>query len=273
MKTLCTLLFASLFAAYSGHAQTLAYMAGANSPELDVYSFDGAENAPIMIYVHGGAWMIGDKRQVRDKPVFFNENGFVFVSVNYTLVPRGTVEQQMEEVDAAIGYIADNATRFGGNPNNISLMGHSAGAHLVVMAAVNPGPRARALLAKGALKTVISNDTIAFDMAAIAAAVGGRLPRLYRKPFSEDPTRWAALSPASYVMGARDLPRFLLTYSAQGNAEARALAVNRFAVLLRQAGAEVQVFDGAGYNHMQISRAVGVEADINAAILAVLRAD
>ncbi len=272
MKTLCALLFTSLFAAFGGHAQTLAYMAGENSPELDVYSFDMADNAPIMIYVHGGAWMIGDKRQVRDKPAFFNANGYVFVSVNYTLVPRGTVEGQMAQIDAAIGYIVDNASSFGGNPRNISLMGHSAGAHLVVMAAVNPGSRVQALLADGALRTVIANDTIAYDMAAIAAAVGGRLPRLYRKPFGDNPARWARLSPASYVDRVRNLPRFLLTHSAQGNAPARALAVNRFAGLLRQVGAEVAVFDGANYNHMQISRAVGVEADVNAAILTVLRA-
>ena len=260
------------FVASLTQAQTFAYMAGADSPELDVYSFEGASDAPIMIYVHGGAWMIGDKRQVRDKPAFFNANGFVFVSVNYTLVPRGTVEGQVAQIDAAIGFVADNAARFGGDAANISLMGHSAGAHLVAMAAVNPGPRAQALLATGALRAVIANDTIAYDIAAIAAA-RGRLPRLYRKPFGEDPALWAALSPARYVAGARNLPRFLLTHSAQGNAAARALAVNRFAGLLRGVGAEVTVFDGAGYNHMQISRAVGVKADINAAILAVLRAN
>jgi acetyl esterase/lipase len=179
----------------------------------------------------------------------------------------------MAQIDAAIGFIADNAAQFGGDAGNISLMGHSAGAHLVTMAAVNPGPHARGLLATGALRAVIANDTIAYDITAIAAAVGGRLPRLYRKPFSEDPARWAALSPASYVAAAQDLPRFLLTHSAQGNAAARALAVNGFAGLLREAGAAVQVFDGGRYNHMQISRAVGVEADINAAILAILRAN
>jgi len=270
MKNLFALVFATLFAAQIGHAQTLAYMAGGNSPELDVYSFDGADNAPIMIYVHGGAWMIGDKRQVRDKPAFFNENGYVFVSVNYTLVPRGTVEGQMAEIDAAIGYIADNAARFGGNSENISLMGHSAGAHLVVMAAVNPGPGARALLAQGALKAVIANDTIAYDIARIAQEAGGRLPRLYRRPFGEDPARWSALSPASYVAGAQNLPRFLLNHSGQGDATARAQVVNAFAATLRRAGAEVQVFDGGRYNHMQIARAVGVEADIDAAILGLL---
>ncbi len=270
MKTLCALILATLLAAQLTHAQTLAYMAGENSPELDVYSFEGANNAPIIIYVHGGAWMIGDKRQVRDKPALFNENGTIFVSVNYTLVPRATVEQQLAELDAAIGFIAENAARFGGNPENISLMGHSAGAHLVVMAAVNPGPRAQALLAAGALKAVISNDTVAFDMAQIARAAGGRLPRLYRKPFGEDPARWATLSPATYVARAQTLPRFLLTHSGQGNASARALVVNGFAARLRRAGAEVQVFDGGRYTHMQISRAVGVEPDITQAILTFL---
>ncbi len=273
MKTTLFGMVLALLMAGMVQAQSFSYLPGARRPQLDVYPLEIGSDAPIMIYVHGGAWMIGDKRQVRDKPAFFNANGYVFVSVNYTLVPRGTVEGQMAEIDAAIGYVADNAARFGGSPENISLMGHSAGAHLVTMAAVNPGPRVRGLLDAGALRAVISNDTIAYDIAAIADAAGGRLPRLYRKPFGEDPARWAALSPASYVAGARNLPRFLLTRSAQGNAAARALAVNRFARLLRAAGAGVTVFDGSRYNHMQISRAVGVEADINTAILAVLRAD
>lgn len=232
--TFLAVIIAMLASALS--AQTLAYMAGPNSPELDVYSFEGASNAPILIYVHGGAWMIGDKRQVRDKPAFFKANGYVFVSVNYTLVPRGTVEGQMAEIDAAIGFIADNAARFGGDAGNISLMARSAGAHLVTMAAVNPGPRARALLAEGALRAVIANDTIAYDIAQIAAEAGGRLPRLYRRPFGEDPARWAALSPISYVAGARGLPRFLLTHSAQGNTAARAAGCERVCEFIKRCG-------------------------------------
>ena len=141
MKFLLGLLALIIGSANIGNAQTFAYLGGQNGPELDVYGFEGARDAPIVIYVHGGAWMIGDKRQVRDKPAFFNGNGYVFVSVNYTLVPRGTVEGQLAEIDAAIGFVADNAARFGGGAGNISLMGHSAGAHLVTMAAVHPGPQ------------------------------------------------------------------------------------------------------------------------------------
>ena len=256
------------------HAQTAAYLpGGGNSTSLDVYPVEGARNAPVMVYVHGGAWVTGDKSRAHIKDEFFIARGYIFITDNFTLVRRGTVEQQMVEVDAAIGYITDNAARFGGNSSNISLMGHTAGAHLVLMAALNPGPRAEALLARGALKAVISNDTIAFDITQIAEAAGGRLPRLYRKPFGEAPARWAALSPASYVASAQNLPRFLLNHSGQGDASARAQVVHGFAAALRRAGAEVQVFDGGRYNHMQITRAVGVEADISAALLGFLNAN
>jgi acetyl esterase/lipase len=272
MKIFLALFVFAVGGASIGAAQTFAYTSNPNGPELDVYGIEGAENAPIMIYVHGGAWMIGDKRQVRDKPAFFNANGYVFISVNYTLVPRGTVEEQFSEIDAAIGYVADNAARFGGDAGNISLMGHSAGAHLVTMAAVKPGPQVRGLLAQGALRAVIANDTIAYDIARIAEGAGGRLPRLYRRPFSEDPARWALLSPVSYVAEAQNLPRFMLTHSAQGNAAARAQGVREFAEALQSVGANVRVFDGRAYNHMQISRAVGVEADISGAIIEFLRA-
>jgi acetyl esterase/lipase len=55
---------------------------------LDVYASPSAKNAPVVFWIHGGGWQGGDKSDVAEKPRFFFEKGFVFVSVNYRLLPK-----------------------------------------------------------------------------------------------------------------------------------------------------------------------------------------
>src|SRR5215475_1683313 len=54
----------------------------------DIYSPAGAKDAPVLIFVHGGEWSRGDKHDISYKPKFLNENGVVFVAVNYRLSPK-----------------------------------------------------------------------------------------------------------------------------------------------------------------------------------------
>src|SRR5947209_12156922 len=55
---------------------------------LDVYASPSAQHAPVVFWIHGGGWQAGDKSDVAEKPRFFVEKGFVFVSVNYRLLPK-----------------------------------------------------------------------------------------------------------------------------------------------------------------------------------------
>lgn len=231
---------------------------GAGSPALDIYSKPGFKNAPVLIYVHGGAWMIGDKGRVHDFPAHFSDLGFILVSVNYRLVPHARVEDQLTDIDAAIGWVADNIARFGGDGGNLHLMGHSAGAHLVAMAALAPGPRAQRLVQAGAIRSVVSNDTRAYDIPGIAAAArGGKLPRLYQRPFGMDPARWRALSPQYHVKNAQALPDFLLLYSGQGAGDTRAQFAETFAQALRRQGAMAELGGYPDLSHGDINRGTG----------------
>jgi acetyl esterase/lipase len=253
-------------------AQTFAYLpGGGNATSLDVYSFDGARNAPVMVYIHGGAWVTGDKSRVHQKDDFFVNNGYVLISVNYELVPAVTVERQLEEIDAALGYIVANVARVGGNPNNISLMGHSAGAHLAVMTALRPLENAQALLAQGRLRAVISNDTRSYNIPRMAAESGGSLGETFGRPFGQNPARWAALSPQMQIDAAdAGGPAFLIAHSGQGNANRRASYANDFANALRAVGISATVYDGRQYSHEQINKKIGVDAGITGAIVSFL---
>src|SRR5688500_6554305 len=91
--------------------------------------------APLVVFVHGGGWSRGDKRMMQgsDKLRHWQAQGYAVASLNYRLVPGATVEQQAEDVAAALALLK---ARFA--PRRMALVGHSAGAHLVALVGTDP---------------------------------------------------------------------------------------------------------------------------------------
>jgi len=99
---------------------------------LDVYApRRGTTNAPVLLQVHGGGWMIGDKGQ-QGLPLMHHlaSRGWVCVSANYRLSPRATWPEHLIDLKCAIRWIRDEIEAFGGDPNFIAATGGSAGGHL-----------------------------------------------------------------------------------------------------------------------------------------------
>lgn len=102
--------------------------------KLDIYSpQDGSGIAPIMLWVHGGGHVRGDKSSP-DNPYeanvgrFAAKSGYLGVCMNYRLAPEFRWPAGGEDVGRAIGWLRQNAARYGGDPDRILLMGTSAGA-------------------------------------------------------------------------------------------------------------------------------------------------
>lgn len=109
------------------------YEQGNNRAMLDIYlpeSTGQSKPLPVVIWVHGGAWVSGDK--ANNAPYFklIASQGFAVVSVNYTLAPQKKYPAQIHELNKAYGYVAANAARFHIDPNMIFLAGDSAGSQL-----------------------------------------------------------------------------------------------------------------------------------------------
>src|SRR5882724_7332783 len=101
---------------------------------LDVYAPTEGKNHPVVVWVHGGGWQAGDKKDVDKKPQAFVDKGFVFVSVNYRLLKDTvTIKQMGEDVAKAIRWVHDHAKDYGGDPDTMMVMGHSAGAQLAAL--------------------------------------------------------------------------------------------------------------------------------------------
>lgn len=167
---------------------------------LDVYRPLNARSAPILLMVHGGAWDKGDKRMdrvVENKMARWLPQGYLFVSTNYRLLPDATPLQQAEDIAQALSYVQQHATGWGGDPQRVVLLGHSAGAHLVSLLSAAP-EIGQAYAVQPWLGTV-ALDSAAFDVERI---MRDRHYRLYDKAFGQDPAYWRAASPVRRLQQA-----------------------------------------------------------------------
>ena len=103
----------------------------------------GVSSAPVMVYIHGGAWMIGDKRE-QGKPMLYElvARGWVCVAINYRLSPKATWPDHIVDCKRAIAWVREHIAEYGGDPSFIALSGGSAGGHLSALAALTAGETA-----------------------------------------------------------------------------------------------------------------------------------
>src|SRR5262249_21258684 len=102
---------------------------------LDVFAPKGAPGpAPVVLFVHGGTWMYGDKNFFgiyRGLGKFPARHGVVAVMINYRLSPYVRHPEHVKDVARAFASVVRNIASYGGDPRRIILGGHSAGGHLV----------------------------------------------------------------------------------------------------------------------------------------------
>lgn len=98
-----------------------------------------AERAPVLVSIHGGAWVMGDKRQ-QGIPLMHElvQRGWVCVAVNYRLSPRATWPAHIVDCKRAIAWVRQHIAEYGGDPGFIAVTGGSAGGHLAALAALTP---------------------------------------------------------------------------------------------------------------------------------------
>ncbi len=244
---------------------------GAQSPKLDIYSFANASNAPVVIFVHGGTWQTGDRFQGPKRVGLFTDAGFIYVSIDYRLVPSVRIEDELVDVEHAIKWVSDHIGDYGGDGRNIQLFGHSAGAHLVTMTAIAPRSVAQGLVSSGAVRSVYASDLHSYDFIRFGELFNWNLPPAITRAIGTDKARIAALSPLQQLKRGRRLPAFLIGYSSQPSAALRRDTAIEFAAALRQAGGAAQLLDGTGFDHRTIIRAVGHDAAYSDAVIGFFR--
>jgi acetyl esterase/lipase len=199
---------------------------------MDVYVPHNAHDAPIIFMVHGGAWKTGDKAAravVKHKVRRWVSKGFIFISINYRLLPDTAVISQYYDVMLALHTAQQRATSWGGSPSQLILMGHSAGAHLVtLLSSAQSQTPPHHLLPTHLLPNHLSHHldlqwlgTIAIDSAVYDVVTFMHKPRvkkIYSQAFGKESRYWQLLSP--YFLLHHNIPPFMAICSTQRNDDA-----------------------------------------------------
>jgi acetyl esterase/lipase len=232
--------------------------AAADLTRLDVHRpvrAEGCGPTPVLVWVHGGGWQVGDRRQqLEDKVELLTSMGWTLVSTNYRLSPEVRYPVHNDDVAAAVAWVLDHAAELDLEPDRLTVMGHSAGAGIVAAVATDARHLERAGRSPHDLACAVMLDTEGYDVES--AAGEGR--RVYLEAFGDDPTVWADASPMRNLDASVGTPRSLVVTR---GSPARRSTAQRFVDGLERVGVDAELLDVSPLDHAGVNRAVGAEGD------------
>ncbi|MCH8923348.1 MAG: alpha/beta hydrolase [Planctomycetes bacterium] len=262
MKCVLTLLLLTVGSVHAAEMQThrdLAYAKPKNERQtLDVYAPTNGKGRPVVFWIHGGGWQAGDKANVQKKPQAFVDKGFVFVSTNYRLLPEATIKQMADDVAKAIRWVHDHAKKYGGDPNTMFVMGHSAGAQLAALICTDDRYLKAEGLSLSIIKGCVPLDGGTYDVPMQVAAVEERIADIFRRKFGDEKSQ-KDLSPVTHVARKKNIPPFLVLYVAdrpRTSGQSR-----RLVSVLQKAGIAAKTFPAEGKDHRTINSELGLPDD------------
>jgi arylformamidase len=245
----------------------IAYAEPKNERQLlDVYAPPTGSNLPVVVWVHGGGWMRGSKNEVGQKPAAFVEKGFVFVPMNYRFIPQVTMDTIVRDVAKSVGWVHANIARYGGDPNRLFIMGHSAGAQLAALLCTD----SRYIEAEGVQRTSIKGcvpvDGDTYDVTLEVATAAARRKSL-KQPAPKiglleqfgNLERQREYSAVNYVAPNRGIPPFLLIHVAD-HTDTTAQSYLLWSAL-DIAGVPAKLFGAEGTEHVKLNRDLGAAGD------------
>ncbi len=272
LTALLTTSFASL------HAQDIQrdipYVTPAHARQtLDIVSPKGAKNLPVIFWIHGGGWQQGDKANVQLKPQWFVENGYVFVSTNYRLLPEVDMETIVRDVAKSVGWVSGHIAEFGGDAKRIFVMGHSAGAQLAALICTDEHYLKAEGVSFSQLVGCVPVDGDTFDIPAIIWTAEMRqlahsMPQAkfgHREKFGNDPEKHRNFSAVNHVAKDKQIPPFLILH-VSGHPDT-SIQANRFGSVLTNSGVATKVFGAKETTHSKINDDLGVAGDPTSKVL------
>lgn len=214
--------------------------------KLDVYKTTRS-NAPIRIFVHGGAWRGGSAKDSAYPAEMFVAAGAHYVAVDFVSVGDvgGNLMPMADQVRRAVAWVYENAARFGGDPNRLYLSGHSSGAHLAGVALATDWQNDFALpkdIVKGAL--LISGM---YDLKPVRLSKRSEYVKFtdeIEQALSTQRHLDSLTTPIIVAHGTLESPEFQRQ-------------TREFAAALKAAGKPVQLLVAEGYNHFELPETFG----------------
>jgi len=167
---------------------------------LDIYAPDGANRAPFILFVHGGGWAVGDKAQYAAVGGSLARAGFVVAIVNYRLSPPARHPAHAEDVARAVAWCYRQARYYGADAERFYVIGHSSGAHLAALVALDPSYLAAEGLRSSVIRRLVGIAGVGYDLNESYATP--LLTPFLEPVFGSDCSRWAQAAPLGHVTPA-----------------------------------------------------------------------
>lgn len=251
--------------AQAGLPTTVRYRTVAGAPvdqlSLDIHAPAKACRAPVVLWVHGGGYQIGDKaNQIAAKRALFNAKGWILVSVNYRLTVPGDptsarFPDHYEDVAAAIGWVHRSIRSYGGDPTRLALLGHSAGADIVANVANQSTYLAPHGLSPSSLRCLGPLDTEGFDK---VASVGDGESVQWETALGNNPDYLTATSATRFLRSTSKVPATIGVVS--GGAGRRAIEA-AYLAKVAATGARTVTIEAAGLTHAEVNSRIGASGD------------
>ena len=234
---------------------------------LDIYAPPNAKDLPVVFWIHGGGWQAGDKSDVKLKPQWFMDHGFVFISTNYRLWPAVDMGTLTRDVAKSFGWVHQHIAEYGGNPNRVLIGGHSAGAQLAALLCTDE----RYLKAEGisfdVLLGCIPVDGDTYDIPAMIETAETRLrvhgfppPKQgHRIKFGNTPENHKDFSTVTHIAGGKGIPPFLILYV--NDHPDTSIQAQRLGAVLKESGISNTLFGAKETNHNKLNDNLGVADD------------
>ena len=208
---------------------------------LDVYTTPRA-NAPVHIFIHGGAWRGGMAKDNAYAAELFVHAGAHFVVPDFINVIEsgGDLIPMAEQVRRAVAWVRRNARSFGGDPERIYLSGHSSGAHLAGVALVTDWRKTFDLAADTVKAALLCSGMYDLKPARLSARSNYiKFTDEMEHALSTQRHLASITTPLIVAHGTLETPEFQRQ-------------TRDFAAALKAAGKPVQLLIGEGYNHFEL---------------------
>jgi acetyl esterase/lipase len=238
----------------------LAYGSDAKQ-KLDVYApVKAVKGRPVVVYVHGGGLVRGDKDEEGTQglinsnvPVYFAHHGMIGVSINYRLVPGVQYPGGGEDLASAVKWIRAHIAQYGGNPNQIFVIGHSAGGTVLGTYLYDGKVNNNAPEIAGAmfLSGVIERDL-----------EGPRVP-VTKQYYGDDASKWASMDPYARIDSykGKRVPTFIINAELDSNDIELQGGVRHFQKLCTLDKACPRYYQAQNMNHLSTSLSLGTDDD------------
>ncbi len=209
---------------------------------LDVFMPVNASNAPVVVFFHGGGLLQGDKGQGEYLANALVPRGIGVVSANYRLSPRVKHPAHLQDAAAAFAWTIAHIADYGGDPNQVHLAGHSAGAYMATLLALDDS-----YIRAAGLSASVIHGSISISPFLYVEEVAPDRPKTV---WGADISTWRQASPSSYIGDGK--PPLLFVY-ADGDADWRRGQIERAVRELKAAGqASVDAVEIADRTHSSV---------------------